>query len=240
MSTTERATVEFDHHSPEFHATRYERWAEIRACPVAYNPAYGGFWVVSGYDAVNAVSRDEDTFSSRYVPEPVDGISYVGITGVPRIVGIPPAGIAEAADGPHAGLRRVINPFLLPPAVEALEPFMRQSATWFLDQHIEEGAMDMVDDFTNPVPAILTLRLLGLPCEEWAHYGEVFHAMIAHAEGSPERASAMALIPGMITNLLATAADRRDHPGDDMLSALLGLRVDGGRAGIRQGCSRFV
>jgi len=229
MSTTDRPIVEFDHHAPAFHDTRYEQWTEIRRCPVAFNPAYGGFWVVSGYDAVNAVSRDEDSFSSRFQPEPIDGISYVGITGVPRIVGIPPAGIAESADGPHADLRRVINPFLLPPAVEALEPFMRQSATWFLDQHIERGAMDMVDDFTNPVPAILTLRMLGLPCEEWPHYGEVFHAMIAHPEGSTERAGALSLIPGMISNLLATAAERREHPGDDMLSALLGLRVEGGR-----------
>ena len=67
MSTTERPIVDFDHHSAAFHDTRYEQWAEMRKCPVAFNPNHGGFWVVSGYDEVNAVSRDEDTFSSRYV-----------------------------------------------------------------------------------------------------------------------------------------------------------------------------
>jgi cytochrome P450 len=228
MSTTERPIVEFDHHSREFHDTRYAQWADMRKCPVAFNPAYGGFWVVSGYDEVNTVSRDEDTFSSKYVPEPVDGISYQGIIGVPRMDAIPPAGIAESQDGPHADLRRVINPFLLPPAVERLEPFMEQSATWFLDQQIERGAMDMVDDFTNPVPAVLTLRMLGLPCESWAHYGEVFHAMIAHAEGSPEYASAVGLIPGMVEELLTIAAERRRDPGEDMLSALLTVRDEDG------------
>ena len=190
MSATDRPIVEFDQHSKEFHDHRYERWAEMRKCPVAFNPSYGGFWVVSGYDEVNIVSRDEDTFTSRYVDASPDGLNYIGITGVPRMEGIPPAGIAESEDGPHANLRRIINPFLLPPAVESLRPFIQQSATWFLDQSIGAGAMDMVDDFTNPVPAVLTLRLLGLPCESWAHYAEVFHAMIAHAPDSEAYAHA--------------------------------------------------
>ncbi len=227
MSTTERPVVEFDHHSPGYHDTRYEQWAELRRCPVAFNPAYGGFWVVSGYDEVNSVSRDEDTFTSVYVAEPDDGIPYLGIMGVPRLEGVPPAGIAEAMHGPHAELRRVINPFLLPPAVERLEPFMQQSATWFLDQKIESGAMDMVDDFTNPVPAVLTLRMLGLPCENWAHYGEVFHAMIAFPQGSDAHNHALGLIPPMMADLMAVAAERRRAPGDDMFSALLQMTVDG-------------
>jgi cytochrome P450 len=227
MSTTERPIVEFDHHAPGYHDGRYEQWAALRRCPVAFNPAYGGFWVVSGYDEVNAVSRDEETFTSTYVPAADDGISYLGIMGVPRLEGVPPAGIAEALPGPHAELRRVINPFLLPPAVERLVPFMQQSATWFLDQRIGSGAMDMVDDFTNPVPAVLTLRMLGLPCENWAHYGEVFHAMIAFPEGSDERVHAVALIPEMMGSLMEVAAGRRGSPGEDMFSALLEMKVDG-------------
>ena len=229
MSATDRPIVEFDQHSKEFHDHRYERWAEMRKCPVAFNPSYGGFWVVSGYDEVNTVSRDEDTFTSRYVDASPDGLNYIGITGVPRMEGIPPAGIAESEDGPHANLRRIINPFLLPPAVESLRPFIQQSATWFLDQSIGAGAMDMVDDFTNPVPAVLTLRLLGLPCESWAHYAEVFHAMIAHAPDSEAYAHATGLIPGMVEELLAVAAERRRSPGDDMLSALVTNPIDGDR-----------
>jgi cytochrome P450 len=229
MSTGERTEVEFDHHAPEYHGTRYEQWAELRKCPVAFSPGYGGFWVVSGYDEVNAVSRDEETFTSTYVADAGDGISYLGIMGVPRLEGVPPAGIAESLPGPHAELRRVINPFLLPPAVEKLEPFMRHSATWFLDQKIESGAMEMVDEFTNPVPAVLTLRMLGLPEENWPYYAEVFHAMIAFPPDSPESGHAIGLIPGMMGHLVEIAAERRKKPGDDMFSALVTMEVDGRR-----------
>src|SRR5271165_4896675 len=194
MSTTERPIAEFDHHSEEFHASRLERWRELRRCPVAFNPSYGGFWVVSGYDEVNAVSRDEATFSSRFVPEPVDGVQFLGITGVPRMEGIPPAGIAEVDGSLHQALRRVLNPHLLPPAVEGLRPLMQSASTWFLDQKIADGRMDLVLDFTNPVPAVLTMALLGLPEDGWERYGEVFHAMVAEREGTPEYDRALGLI----------------------------------------------
>ena len=62
-------SVDFDHHSPEFHANRTAEWAAMRECPVAHNPRFGGFWVVSGHPEVAEVARDAETFSSRYDPE---------------------------------------------------------------------------------------------------------------------------------------------------------------------------
>ena len=227
---SDRPVVDFDHHSREWLANRHQEWAELRAkCPVAYNPNHGGFWIVSGYDEVAKVSRDGDTFSSRYVPEPEDGIQYLGITGVPRIQGIPPAGIAEV-DGPvHQALRRIMNPALLPPAVEALRPFMQQVTTWFLDQKIEAGEMDMVLDFTNPVPAVLTMRLIGLPVDNWEHYGELFHTTVAYRPRTEEYKHAISLVPSMVAELLAEAADRRAGPRDDLLTKLVELQVEDGR-----------
>lgn len=220
--------VDFDHHSKEWLDHRHAEWATLRKeCPVAYNPRFGGFWIVSGYDDVARVSREGDTFSSRFAPEPEDGIQYLGITGVPRIKGIPPAGIAEV-DGPvHQALRQVLNPFLLPSAVEALEPFMRSVTTWFLDQKIETGEMDLVFDLTNPVPAVLTMALIGLPCASWEHYGELFHTTIAYRPSAPEYRQAISLVPQMIGELLAAAAERRESPREDMLTQLVHLEVDG-------------
>ena len=100
---TEPPIAEFDHHRSEFHRERLDRWAELRSCPVAFNPRFGGFWVVSGYSEVAAVARDGATYSSRYVPEPDDGIDYLGITGIPRAKHLPTAGIAEV-EGPASAL----------------------------------------------------------------------------------------------------------------------------------------
>lgn len=222
-------TVDFDHHDHDFHRDRHDRWAGLRSCPVAYNPRYGGFWVVSGHEEVAAVARDGTTFSSRYVAEPDDGIDYLGITGVPRAPTMPTAGIAEVEGPVHVALRRAMNPFLVPQAVERLRPLMHRATTWFLDQHIEAGSMDLVADFASPVPAVLTMALVGLPLDGWRHYADMFHAAVAHAPGDEQRSVAFAHVPEMLAELGCAAEARRSEPEDDLLTALVELRVEDDR-----------
>ncbi len=225
----ERATVDFDHHSEEFHRDRHAEWAALRKCPVAFNPRYGGFWVVSGYDEVAAVSRDGETFSSKFVRSSDDGIDYLGITGVPRVKTMPTAGIAEVEGPTHHALRRALNPFLVPAAVARMEPLMERVTSWFLDKRITTGQIDLVSDLTNPVPAILTMELIGLPLDSWPHYAELFHATIAYRPGHPQFDHAIANVPAMLEELQAEARSRRGDPRDDLLTALVELRLDDGR-----------
>jgi cytochrome P450 len=225
----ERVTVDFDHHDRAWHADRAERWRELRRCPVAFNERYGGFWVVSGYDEVATVSRDGETFSSRHAPEPEDGVRYLGIAGIPRGKAIPTAGIAEVEGPTHTALRRVMNPFLVPNAVARMRPLMQAATTWFLDQRIERGTLDLVLDLANPVPAILTMELVGLPLDDWKAYADLFHGTIAHRPGDPEFDRAVANVPVMLARLGEVAAERRAHPGDDVLSALVQADVGGRR-----------
>jgi cytochrome P450 len=225
----ERATTDFDHHSPEFHAARHERWAELRRCPVAHNPRYGGFWVVSGYAEVAAVSRDAETYSSLYRPAGSggdgdgadDGIDYIGITGVPRAPHLPKVGIAEVEGPLHRSLRRVLNGYLVPAAIARLEPLMASAATWFLDQRIEDGEMDLVLDYANPVPAVLTMVLIGLPPDNWHRYAELFHGTIAYRPGTDEWSRAVGNMPAMLEELQGVLADRRGSGGDDLISDLI-------------------
>ncbi|HEX4862515.1 MAG TPA: cytochrome P450 [Acidimicrobiales bacterium] len=224
---TAAATVDFDHHSPEFLNDRYEHWKKLRRCPVSFSSQHGGFWVVTGHPEVAQVSRDERTFSSEFGVR--DGVEYHGIAGVPRIKGIPPAGIAEADPTVHQALRRALNPYLLPQAVNDLIPFVQELADWFLDQKIGSGEIDLVLDYANPVPAIITMRTMGLPCDSWEHYAELFHATVAYRPGSPEYTRAISNVPEMMAGLMAEAESRRRRPRDDMLSALVHLDVSGRR-----------
>ena len=228
MSAVERPEVDFDQFSDEFGANRHAEWAKMRQCPVAHNARYGGFWVVSGYDEVVAVSRDGATFSSKYEEDSPDGIEYIGIMGVPRMPGVPSAKIAEVEGPTHVALRRLLNPFMLPSAVAEYRPFVEQCATWLLDQKIADGQMDMVSDFTNPVPAILTMKMVGLPCESWTYYAEVFHAVNAYETGTEEFTRAQTMMAEMIGELLRVAEERRHDPRPDIISELVALEVEGG------------
>lgn len=220
--------VDFDHHSKNFLENRLAVWQELRRTPVAYSPSHGGFWVVSGYEEVAKVSRDEATFSSELGER--EGVSCRGIAGIPRPAGIPRAGIAEADPALHQSLRRALNPFLAPPAVQAMRPFVEELTAWFIDQRIETGEMDLVLDLTNPVPAVATMRLVGLPCDHWRSYAELFHASVAYRPGAPEWQQAMSRAPEMMAALLEEVKDRRRRPAGDMLSAVVALTDEEGHA----------
>ena len=161
-------------------STNAELNADLRRrCPVAWNENYGGFWFVTGYDAVAQAARDGETFAHKYEPNAADGVNYQGEMGVPRPEGQPPLGIGEV-DGPyHLALRRALTPFFSPGAVEKMRPFMEQSVHWFLDQRIADGQMDLVLDYASPVPAILTMQLMGLPYDNWQLYANLFHSVMA-------------------------------------------------------------
>src|ERR1035437_1827823 len=89
--------------------------------------------------------------------------------------------------------------------------------------------MDMVLDFANPVPAVITMQLIGLPCDQWARYAEVFHGTVAYGTRTPQHRQALALILGMVTELVTAVEERKRKPRADILTELTRLRLDDGR-----------
>ena len=148
--------------------------------------------------------------------------------GVPRPEGQPPLGIGEV-DGPyHLALRRALTPFFSSGAIEKMRPFMEQSVQWFLDQRIADGRMDLVRDYASPVPAILTMRLMGLPYDNWQLYADLFHGVMDASEADQYN-KVIAEVPSMIDGLLKFAATRRADPADDLTSFLVQFEFDGKR-----------
>lgn len=224
------AIVDFDHHSDAFNLNELAVNSDLRQrCPVAWNENYGGFWFLSSYDAVSQTARNGGTFAHKYEPNAADGVDYQGEMGVPRPDGQPALGIGEV-DGPyHQALRHALAPFFSPGAVEKLKPFMEQSAHWFLDQHITDGHMDLVRDYASPVPAILTMKLMGLPYDNWHLYANLFHSVMAVSQDSDEYAKAIAKVPAMMEEVLEFAAARRADAREDLTSFLIQFEFDGQR-----------
>ena len=174
-------------------------------------------------------AQDGDTFAHKYEPNAADGVDYQGEMGVPRPEGQPALGIGEV-DGPyHLALRHALAPFFSPGAVQKMQPFMEEQAHQFLDQKIETGQMDLVLDYASPVPAILTMKLMGLPYDNWQLYANLFHSVMAIPQDSPEYIDAISQVPDMMQEVLDHAATRRAKPEDDVTSFLIQFEFDGRR-----------
>ena len=211
-----RPEVHFDHHSPEFARDPWSVYEQLRQeCPVAYSDAYGGFWVISKYEDIRRVALDDHTFSSE------------------NSIVIPPKLVQRRAlpiesDPPQFHeYRRIMNPLLSPAAVKKLEPAILGFVDQCIDEFIEAGSCDIVHDFADPVPAMTTLQILGLPVEDWRMFAEPLHAIVFHRQDNPIRQAAVPLYRHIREVLVEAVAERRRHLREDGISLLMRGKVFG-------------
>ena len=134
------ADLDIDHQTPDFIANRHEHYAELRStCPVAYNSRYGGFWMVTDYESVAEVARDNETFAHKYELGAADGIDYHGICGIPRPSGTPRQGVSEVDGRHHADVRRALNPHVMPAKVEVTRPRYEKTASPQREKAVRNG-----------------------------------------------------------------------------------------------------
>ena len=65
------------------------------------------------------------------------------------------------------------------------DPFVADFTRGCIDDVIETGRLDFVDDFANIVPAVLTMAMLGLPLADWEIYCEPAHMQVYTAPTAP-------------------------------------------------------
>ena len=160
MASDDRVVVEFDQHSPEYRETYPAKAHELREqCPVAWSTNHDGFWVVTGHDELSALSKRTDLLSNDHDPQH-ERNGYQGISIPER--GTTRGGFIEMDPPEQSEYRRVLNPFLSPAAVGVWEPLIADFTRACIDDVIESGRLDFVDDFANVVPAVLTMAMLGL------------------------------------------------------------------------------
>lgn len=215
---------DFDHHSTAYAEDPWTVNRELaRTCPVARSERHGGFWYVTGYDLVREVALDDATFSARH-DLPNGSTPYEGI----NLPGYPMRSGFIETDPPLAtAWRRPLNGKFTTAAAEPWRPKIQRYAQWCLDQRAESGVMDLVLDFCGPIPAIVTLKLVGLPLDDWRTFSDASHHIVASPPGSPECEQAMKAHAELFAKLPAIAAARRAEPRDDLLTVVAGMRLNG-------------
>lgn len=214
--------IDFDHHAPDFNARKYELYETMRgACPVAHSAAHGGYWLLSRYDEVFAVARDDATYSSA------------------REVVVPPTNVGKLiplqSDPPELNrYRALLIPYFAPAAMARIEPFVRRVVDRSIDGFIERGEADAVAELANPVPSSTTMHLLGLNPADWHVFADPIHTAGYSRPGSPENLAATEEIVAFSRRLEAEVDARIAAPRDDMISGLIASRSRDGRATTRQ------
>ncbi|MFJ3933927.1 cytochrome P450 [Streptomyces sp. NPDC090029] len=216
--------VDFDHHSAEYAS---DPWATNIAmntrCPVAHSSHHGGFWLVTGFQQVSEVAHQPQLFSSAHELPNKPGRPQGTVVPASSFRGLP----LEIDPPEFLEWRKALNVFFSPTAARKLRPRIAQYASWCVDQHIESGEIDLVMDLSNPVPALITLDIVGLPMDDWRLYADVVHALVYTHPGTPEFDRVEAGFAQLIETVRELIPKRRANPGDDFISFLTQLEIDG-------------
>ena len=181
-----------------------------------------GFWALTRYDDVMAVSKDPGTFSSykggtilRDIPE--DDLNNTRT-------------IMLNMDPPqHARYRRLVSQGFTPRMTAALEPHIREIADKIIDAVIAKGECDFVTEIAAELPLQVIAELLGIPLEDRHKVFEWSNRLIGfddpEFQNSMEEGKLAAMEMYMYANQLAL--ERKGSPRDDLVSVLMNGIVDG-------------
>lgn len=158
----------FDPFEGPFHLDPSEalRWSRARE-PVFFSPRLG-YWVVSRYEDVKAVFRDNLTFSPAIALEKVTPFSAEANAVLAKHGYAMRRTLVNEDEPAHTERRRALMQSFLPEELTHHEPMVRRLAREYVDRFIDRGHADLVDELLWEVPLTVALHFLGVPEEDMA------------------------------------------------------------------------
>ena len=212
--------IDFDQHGPNYAENWKEILAELREkSPVAWTEAHGGFWVITKYDDIVHCERNPQIFSCD---NDIDN-ERAGAKGI-RIPRNPFRFNLNESDPPeHTKLRKLEQPFFTVQALQNWMQLARELADAQIDAFIKKGGGDLIEDLCVPVPAQVTLRLVGIPKEEWRDYMSASLNSFLPTDHPDYPLKARMRIGERISELMD---ERAKEPRDDVISVLVYSKID--------------
>jgi len=191
------------------------RW--MRANAPVYWDAGGSVWGIALHEDIMAVSKDPETFCSRFSSRP-------DAPPIPSMINID--------DPDHKRRRNLVNKGFTPRRVQEHEPRIRDICNQLIDRVAPRGACDFVHDIAAPLPMIVIGDMLGVEPAD--------RDMLLHWSDDLLAATSMTAPPEVLQRAQQAfeeyadynrrvVADRRRHPRDDLMSVLTHAEIDGQR-----------
>jgi len=187
-----------------------------------------GFWVLTHYSDIDSLYTDERfsraqglirgfqrlAQSDRQIADPV----YHSFSKT-----------VFYADPPyHTHLRGLMNHAFTPRRVERLRPYIQKTVNELLDVAQSKANVDVIHDLAYPLPVMVIAELLGLPASDRAQFKKWSDDLFAILGTVRHKSSdllerAEQSLNEMTEYVKDLSHERREHPKDDLLTALLSV-----------------
>ncbi|TFI25855.1 cytochrome P450 [Streptomyces sp. 4R-3d] len=186
--------------------------------PVHRDPTTG-WWVVYRYAEARHVLTNPGTFSSEMHRM---GFPESGLESLPQMD--PPR---------HTRVRQILGTAFTPASIGAYEPEIVRLTNEIVDEIGDRDQVDLVADLAYTVPIAVILAILGLPAEDRVLFYDWARKVM---NVTPEEMAQEGFLEALgelqqeaISYLRERVRERRDKPGDDMLTRLANAELNGDR-----------
>jgi cytochrome P450 len=209
----------------------HERRQQVRRNPYPFyerlrehDPVYrhpGGTWLVTSYDACDALLRDPSWVKGSFLEGQERSDSAPG-----RLAERVFLGSLVFQDPPtHTRLRRIVSALFTPGAIERRRARTRQVARDLLRPLLEKEAFDFRGEFAAELPVRLICEFLGIPNDrrdDFLMWAETVRDLQELSGLDDDRlAGADAKARDCLDYFADLARAKRENPGDDLVSLLL-------------------
>ena len=225
----------FDLTDPEIQQAPHAYYAAMRSDGVQYLPANDA-WVVLAHEDALTVLRDPLTYSSqlgsnRERPSAAAQaeIARIGAEGLAR-----PRTLLDNDPPDHTRYRRLVSRAFTPRKMALLRPFIESVTDELIDAWDTPSSVELVPQFSVPLPVQVITRVLDLPAEHHADFRRWTDARTATIGGSvsDEQHVENARIGVELQQFFVEQFElRRTDPRDDLLTELLNSHVSAGDDG---------
>jgi cytochrome P450 len=218
----------FDPFDPRWASDPFPFYADLRErAPIHRNGL--GFWVVARHDDCLAILRDRRASSDSMniaVDRMPEGFRTPVAEDDPTAAAMLEMRPFLFRDPPdHTRLRGLVSKAFTPKVVESLRARTQEVVDELLDAALEADRVDLLEEFAYPLPVRIICDLLGVPVEDEDRFKVWSNALargldpdfLLSAEVIAARSEGVLQFAQYFFELLA---ERRRHPGEDLLSRL--------------------
>ncbi|MGW5008112.1 cytochrome P450 [Streptomyces parvulus] len=224
MAAIDRS-VRFDPWDPAFVADPYPAFAELRDRGGVHYYAPSDQWLVPHHADVSALLRDRRlgrSYRHRFsheefgrTPPPPEQEPFHTLND---------HGMLDLEPPDHTRIRRLVSKAFTPRTVERLKPYVRGLADDLVAGLVEAGGGDLIADVAEPLPVAVIAEMLGIPESDRAPLRPWSAQICGMYELNPSEETAAKAVRASLDfseYLRGLIADRREKPGDDLISGLI-------------------
>jgi cytochrome P450 len=184
-----------------------------------------GIWLLTRYADVVAALKDEHLSASARHWKNYRNFFSRDRLGIPSRMSIIFDKWMLQLDPPdHTRLRALVNKAFTPRAVQRMRPRIEGIIDKLLAAALAQGELDVVEALSVPLPIIVIAAMLGVPEVDWRKIQTWSIDLLPFFNaGTPLVAAQRVSVAAecLCDYFLSLAAERRRHPQDDLLSALI-------------------